>query len=474
MSFFCTSEQARQIDQQTISRFGISSAQLMKRAGEKIYQRVVEDYPSAKNILFLIGPGNNGGDGMIIAQSLRAQGKNTVILKEDGQLDLIYKKWDLIVDAVFGFGLNKNIEGFWQNVFLELNAKSNAPVVAVDIASGLDGTTGDVRGVALKADQTYSLVCLKIGQLINWGPRYSGRISVLDIGTPKSLLIELCGRQTVFTEKLALKLLFKEESPLINKSRRGHCLIIGGSKGYWGALELSAMMAARAGAGYVSVSSFDSLPEVFQNHPDFLMRKADEKGEFISTLPKVTSLIIGPGLGKDNRIKKLLKMIQTRLPLIPAVIDADALGFLPTPPLPENWVLTPHAGEMARMMQSDSTSIESKRYFYAKSAQVRFSSTVLLKGFRTVVCSETRDFLIFSGHPSLAKAGTGDVLSGMIGGLMAQGYDVQTASCLGAYLHGKLGEYFAAKYDHSFSLLASDLRFLFPEMLKHLKEKHYA
>jgi NAD(P)H-hydrate epimerase len=504
-------DDAIEIDKKTTLEFGISSDELIKRACLKLSERFDEKFRELRKntaVIFLIGPGNNGKDGLGMSELLKSNGYNcenfifskeyldnslvkevhpksfnpsTEVLKHIRELQGATKTQIIIVDALFGIGLSRSIPIILHELFFSLNSICNIIVVSIDIPSGINATTGLILGTALKAKYTFTIGKPKSGLFLNYGGTYSGFISVLDIGFPKELEEKLEQTPTfLFTKKEAVKLLPPLREPLTNKTKQGHLWVLAGSNGMTGALTLTTEAAARMGVGYVSYSTLASsqyLPKVL---PDFLQKPWPSLSQKQSlNFSKISSIIIGPGLGKSKKVRKLFENLmdefqikKSRIPNIPILIDADGINALKqTDKFAPNWIITPHAGELSRLLNVPSREIENHRIYYAQLAAKQQGCIVVLKGFRTIVADRNHQVIIYSGHPVLAKAGTGDVLSGFIGGLLGQGYNPFDAACLGAFLHGALGTRYVKKYKNDFTLLASDLKYLLPELIRELRTR---
>lgn len=462
-----TREETQIIEKLSSERFGRSGNVLMANAGRAIAAALVAhcDVKASTKILILCGPGNNGGDGRLVARDLATtHGVRDVIVIDDpdGVTSDSFADVDLVVDALFGIGLNRAIEGKWASVIQRLNA-SRRPIAAIDGPSGLDANRGVVLGIAVRARWTFACGPAKPGYFLQDGPAHCGRVYVLDVGFPAELVREQAHSIFLVGAKTARRL-WPKLSAVANKTGFGQLLVIAGSPGTEGAAVLSSTAAARMGAGYVRLASPAILPFDVKP-PDFLSAVFDDiaKGNF----GKANAVVVGPGLGVNDATAKILARLRDTS--TPAVVDADALTVLAKEkkfPLPPHWILTPHAGELSRLTGQDSKAIEADRLGSATEASRRLGCTVLLKGFHTVVASEGRAFIIASGGVALAKAGTGDVLAGFIGGLLAQKLECVEAAVLGAYLHGHLADRWVRAGRGERTLMASDLPGLFTELIQ--------
>lgn len=522
MQQLLTATQSHQVDARTQEVLNITANELMNRAGKEISHMILNDFPTQDTFLVLVGPGNNGGDGFVIAKELLMQNKAVIVFclqegtsplwtQKKKELEGIHKniQWincqnqkhyerlkglsrnTLVIDAIFGVGLNKDLSRSLQKTLKLFTSYSK--VIAVDIPSGLNATTGKASPGTLQALITYTVGSPKLGMIIGDGPMLCGKIKIVNIGFATDAYQELSPKIFFYGKKQARKSLPSFASWKINKSHRGHLLVIGGSPGMEGAAVLAALAGARMGAGYVTMAKWPSAQHInyaasysqigkrknieANLSPVILNATIDKNLNFLNAIKSPTSIVIGPGLGRDKKSNQLFKKILEKFSEIPVVVDADAIHALADLKaekklircLPLNWVLTPHSGELSYLLQSISVNINKTKLESALCAQKIFGGNILLKGYRSLVAdNQDRVFVIGSGGPSLAKAGTGDVLSGMIGGLLAMGVNSLEATCLAAYLHGYAGDYFKYKYKNDFSLIATDIINFIPEIISKL------
>jgi NAD(P)H-hydrate epimerase len=397
----------------------------------------------------------------------------------------------LVADAIFGTGLSKNVTGKIAEIISFINS-SDAPVISVDIPSGISSDTGQIMGEAVRADYTVTFGLPKRGHLLYPGADYTGRLFIEDIGFPEELLHSEKLKAELL-EKGDVSLLIPERQQYSHKGDYGHVLIIAGSRGKTGAAFMCAKACLRVGAGLVTIGVPESLLNVFQSRvteemtlrlPDkgdgTLSSKALEKIlEFLSE--KADVLAIGPGISVTGDTKKLVKELLLKS-AVPAVIDADAINSLEgnkqilkkaKSPL----ILTPHAGEMAKLLRQSSVKdaeliakIEKDRINTAVSYAKETGTYLVLKGVPTVIAvPEGRVFINPTGNSGMASAGTGDVLTGILSGLLGQGLSPLEASILGVYMHGLAGD-IAAKSKGEHSLIASDIVDAIPEAFSFLKK----
>ncbi|MBI3811581.1 MAG: NAD(P)H-hydrate dehydratase [Nitrospirae bacterium] len=498
-----TAQEMQQLDRRTIEEFHIPAGTLMENAG----LRVVEEIESAwgflkgKVVTIAAGKGNNGGDGLVVARLLlersarvsvflltpsdQLTGEAWVnlerfqkisgrihILKEGtlGELERDLSQSDLIVDALFGTGLSSPVTGLAANVIASINA-SGKPVVAVDLPSGIHTDTGRVMGIAVKAAMTVSFALPKRGLLLYPGSDYTGRLKIVDIGIPQALIRQLPADLEWITPADVADSL-KRRPISAHKGSFGHVLVIAGSGGKSGAAVMASLSALRAGAGLVTLALPSGLEGTLPDRPNEIMtlplpQTGDRSVGKAALEPLIkfsqgkTVAAIGPGLSTHPETAELVRGLIAQLS-IPMVIDADGLNNLvgrldllkqARAPI----VLTPHPGEMARLIGAAVPEVQSDRFGVAAEFVRRHSVTLVLKGARTIVASKSGTMTINStGNPGMATAGTGDVLTGMIAGLIAQGHAPEQAARLGVYLHGLAGDLAAAEIGE-IGLLAGDL-----------------
>ena len=493
-----TVEQAFQIDEISQAVYGLTGEVLMESAGALAAREIDLTFLpelTRGHVAIVAGPGNNGGDALVVARHLHSSGYRDLsvflIAPKEAQSPLFkvqrqrtelqgirivdlteipdrvdqLKSAELIVDGIFGIGLKKPIAEPYLRVIETINS-SKARTVSLDTPSGLNCGTGRVEGTSVRADMTVTFGLAKPGFFVSEGPAQVGKLRVLPIGFPYEALRGIATTHFLFTEKLARRYLPAREETS-NKSDHGHLLLIAGRPGYWGAGILAGGSGYRMGAGYVTWASFEQPLEVLKDIPEILT--ADIRDDRVWK-QKLSAVAIGPGLGAGKETAELIERLK-KLEL-PVVVDADAITACVEHnlfPLPANWVITPHTGEMSRILKVNTQDIEKDRFRAAFEAFEKTKCHVLLKGYRSVIAFEKRCMVIHAGNSALAKAGTGDVLTGMIGGLLAQGMDTLPASATAAYLHGRLAdEWLRAGQDKS-SMTASDLKTLLPQVVGRLR-----
>jgi NAD(P)H-hydrate epimerase len=432
------------------------------------------------------GPGNNGGDGFVTARVLRAGGRDATVFlavprtkvtgdaathlhileRSGGVVRMIdtpatlamladaVAGASLVVDALFGVGLARPIEGHFAEVVATIN-RARARL-ALDIPSGLDTDTGRVLGVAVRAERTVTMAAHKVALAGAPGFAYCGDVEVCDIGVPPGLLAtqSLCAG-LVEEHDLALP----QGGPLDHKGTRGHALIVAGMPGMRGAGRLAATAALRAGAGLVTLAAQGELTA----DDSIMTRSLADDAALTPLLEGKAAVVIGPGLGRSERAAAWVGDVLAAG--IPAVIDADALNLIAgvTAALAKAngpVVITPHPGEAARLLGTDTKTIEADRLAAARSLAAQTRTVVVLKGARTIVCDGTLgdDFCSINptGGPALGTAGSGDVLAGVIGALLAQGLTAVDAARAGVYAHGRAGDELARIHGER-GVISSDL-----------------
>lgn len=491
-----TAEEMREIDRRTIEGYGIPGQVLMERAGLCVAARVKELYGQRK-VIVLAGGGNNGGDGLVAGRQLFNEGWNVrvFLLAKEGKLSpdclLQYqaaKKLGmpvefrsqvgpkdlhgaLVVDAIFGTGLSKPVAGPVSEIIRLIN-RTDVPVISVDIPSGISSDDGRIMGEAVKADASVTFGLPKIGHYLHPGAEYTGRLFVEDIGFPRELISSDRLRTEVVAHEDAA-LLIPERPASSHKGVYGHVLILAGSRGKTGAAIMAARACMRSGAGMVTIGVPEGIADIVQavvSEEMVLPLPDDGTGAFSAdVLEKVLSFIagrvdvcaIGPGIRVTPGTKRLVSGLVS-VSTVPLVIDADAVNalqgkasILKTAKSPV--ILTPHIGEMSRMTGTEMPDILADLPGTARGFSSGFGSYLVLKGAPTLVASPEGTVSInTTGNPGMATAGSGDVLTGMLAGLLGQGMNPLDAAVLGVYLHGLSGD-IAAAARGMHSLIAGDI-----------------
>jgi NAD(P)H-hydrate epimerase len=413
---------------------------MMERAGGAVAAAVSRDYPGA-HVVAVCGKGANGGDGRIAAQKLGAE-----VVEVGAALPAA----DVVIDAIFGTGFHgEPREEAARSI--EAIRSSGVPVVSVDVPSGVDASTGEVSGVCVEAAQTVTFHGEKVGLAVAPGSLHAGRIEVADLGLEHSKT-----RHARVTSEIVRRLPRRRRDG--NKYRSGSVLVVGGAPGMTGAVCLAAEAAFRADAGYVSVAApRESLPVVETRLLEAVKRPLEEASE---AAERATALALGPGLGRNEEARELVRRLLEETQL-PAVVDADGLfGFEPLERSAPT-VLTPHSGELGRLLNVETAWVDAHRLEAVGRALERFRCIVLLKGSETIVAAPGARILISTGTPRLATAGTGDVLTGIVGAFLAKRMEPQLATAAAARAHADA----ALAVPHERGLVASDVIAQLPGVL---------
>jgi ADP-dependent NAD(P)H-hydrate dehydratase / NAD(P)H-hydrate epimerase len=428
-----------------------SIPELMERAGAAVAREAMLAFPAARSFACVCGGGSNGGDGRVAARVLRDAGRAA-----DGTNEI--DGYDVVVDALFGTGFQGEPRPEAADLIARMNAAA-APVVSVDVPSGVEASTGEIAGAAVEAYLTVTFHAPKVGLVVAPGRFHAGRVVVADIGLEDA-------PTELRRAAPALLDVIPRRSPGDSKYTAGSVLVVGGQPGMTSAACLTAMAAFRADAGYVALAvPEEALPtaEVLALEPVKIpWRDEDAVKTIRAAAERATALAIGPGLGRGSHRKSLVRALLEQVDL-PAVVDADALFELEPVARDAAMVLTPHAGELGRLLERDSEWVDAHRLTAVHEAAQRFGAVVLLKGTDTLIASpDGRTIVSDYGPPSLATAGTGDVLTGVVAAFLAKGVDPSTAAAAAAVAHGLAG----AAAPTQAGLVASDLLNLLPSTLE--------
>jgi ADP-dependent NAD(P)H-hydrate dehydratase / NAD(P)H-hydrate epimerase len=498
-----TAEQMREMDRLTIHEYGVPSLALMERAGEGIARVILDRFFKAakKGVLVVAGKGNNGGDGFVVARLLKQKripcevvllarrgGLSTdaahnlrAFIKRKGkvveidaggltQLGRRISQSGLLVDAILGTGVKSEVTGLFAEAITLMNA-SGLPIVSVDIPSGLDTDRGTALGVSIQAEMTVALGYPKLGEVIFPGLSSVGELAVADIGIDHRAVEKVAPKTELLDDEM-IRWLVPRRDPDTHKGTYGHLLVMAGSRGKTGAAILACRAAMRMGAGLVTLAAPRSLNDIFASSLVEVMTEplrdnvAEEMeplgdAEWRRLLERKNALLFGPGVGVTEAARNALRWLLKTLE-VPWVIDADGLTNLAididrlrsakSPP-----ILTPHPGEMARLIGRDTAAINKDRVGAAQFFAVTHRCHVVLKGARTVIATaDGRVFINPTGNPGMASGGMGDVLAGMLAALLGQGFSPEDAMKLGVYLHGLVGDRVAAERG-PIGLIASDI-----------------
>jgi len=492
------SAEMREIDRAAIEGFGIPGLTLMDRAGRAVAEAAEALAAPRGRIVVVCGGGNNGGDGYVAARLLRGTGREAEVvalvpadrlsrdaravreqaeragvpIDDQGEL-LSFEAGpgDVVVDAVFGTGLARAPEGAFAEAIariLSLRA-AGARVLAVDVPSGLSADSGRPLGACVRADRTVTFGFMKRGLCIYPGADYSGDVSVVDIGIPPAA----AGRVPVTCEMLTeaeARALLPPRRPDAHKGDAGRVLVVAGSRGKTGAAHLALLGALRGGAGLVTLAAREEVvPLALSGLPEAMSQPLPGAGALgrgdldalLAAAKGADALVVGPGIPRGAETAALLRSLLEKA-RIPAVLDADALNALAEIPtllegLPPGVVLTPHPGEMARLVGTSADEVQRDRIGVAAAKAKQWGVAIVLKGARTVVAAPSGPpAVIPTGNAGMATGGTGDVLAGLVGALLAGGLPAASAARVGAFVHGRAGD-LAARTHGQRGLLASDL-----------------
>jgi NAD(P)H-hydrate epimerase len=475
------------LDRRAGEEYGLPTLLLMEAAGRGVLEaaRHLVQGPHPR-VVIVAGRGNNGGDGLVAARLMLAAGwRVTVVLLardaevtgdaavnlhaarragveivqlEDTEIRGLLAGADLVVDALFGTGFRGPVAGLAARAIEAINA-SGRPVLAVDIPSGVHGDTGAVEGLAVRATATVTMGLPKCGLVLFPGAAYAGRIWVADVGHPKRL-IEGSPVSTALLTHATVNDLVPHRRPDAHKGDAGRVLIVAGSVGGSGAAILATLGALRAGAGLVTLgvpaaiypvvgsAVIEGMPHPLPDHEGALAAEAAQR--ILELAESADVVACGPGLATLPGPASVVRRLVADCPR-PLVLDADALNIIASGTAPlagprDEWVLTPHPGEMARLLDTTIEDIQRQRVQTARIAAQRFKAVVVLKGARTVIADpHGKAFVVPTGNPAMATGGMGDVLCGAIAGFLGQGLAPLAAACVGAYLHGLAGDLVAAE-----------------------------
>ena len=513
--YLVTADEMQRMDRATIESFGIPGRVLMENAGRGatafFLEAVYRDHPGAVGIV--AGRGNNGGDGFVMARYLHQKGLRATVfllseksrIKGDAAANLklldtmgvpvvemadaeafesrkpLMRHQRTWIDAILGTGLSSDVRGYFGTIIDFIN-QQDRPVFAVDIASGLNSDTGQVCGVCIQAAATATFGFSKVGLLSYPGRTLTGQLKIIEIGIPPHVATRIGCRQHLITPG-ALKKKIPQRSAAAHKGHTGHLLILAGSPGKTGAAAMTATAAIRAGAGLVTLGISKSLNPVLETMvtevmtvgmPETADGALDESAHksVASLIKEKRCLAMGPGLGTHGSTGRLVhRLIEESH--VPMVVDADGLNLIAAEPSVLSRrrspiILTPHPGEMARLSGDSTADIQNDRIGHARSFAERYQVHVVLKGAATVVARpDGTVFVNATGNPGMAAGGMGDVLTGLIAGLITQGVETSAAAQAGVYLHGMAADRMAKK-KAPVGYLATEVIDTLPEVMDEL------
>ncbi len=506
-----TAEEMRNLDRLTIERYRVPGHVLMERAGAGATRVLLELFPylrrRGRRVVVVAGKGNNGGDGFVIARQLRRRkiatdvillarsaevsgdaarqlrayqrGRTRVVeVAETNGLGALAERLqhaDLIVDAILGTGLKSEVRGLLREAIELINA-AGVPVLAVDIPSGLDADTGLPLGAAIQAEATATFAFAKIGHVLYPGVQLTGALAVVDIGIADEAVSQH-PPHTALLDGGDVARLVPRRAPDAHKGDCGHVLVIAGSFGKTGAAQLASRAALRIGAGLVTLVGPHSLYPVYAGGvleamtdvlPDADGRICFDEGQLRALVEHKTAVVIGPGIGTHEDARRTVHWLLQHAGA-PVVIDADGLTCLASDLTALDrarvaTILTPHPGEMARLIGANTAEVQGDRVGTARRFAAEHRCVLVLKGARTVIAGPSSSWINPTGNPGMASGGMGDVLAGMLGGLLAQGLEASEAARAGVYLHGAAADRIAATRG-AVGMIASDLLAQLPATL---------
>ena len=500
MQLWVNAAQMKAADQYTIQKLGVPSLELMEHAAQACVQVLEDEKVDLSHVCVVCGSGNNGGDGFAIARILQnnryfvetfcvgnpehyteeTQEQMHRLQECGGKITYGMPQEDsysVIIDAVFGVGLSRKVEGRYRQVIEQMN-RMRGTKFAVDIPSGLSATTGCILGCAFKADYTVTFQLKKIGLELSQGRTMAGRVIVPDIGISTDSICE--DQEIVRTAgKDIYRKMLPDRPEDSNKGTYGRLLVIAGSKGMAGAAYLNAHAAYMTGAGLVRIYTSSDNREILQTLlPEAIVTTYEEynKEELLSLLTWADGVCIGSGLGMSRLSEKILKTVIEYVK-VPCLIDADGLNLLAenknylNQMAERRFVITPHMKEMSRLTGISVEELKADRIQILKDFSSRYRITCVLKDSRTLIASEEKGIRMnLTGNSAMAKAGSGDVLAGVISGWMVQGKEAEDAAELGTYIHGLSGD--LAKFEKGvYSVMARDLIEYISKALMKLEEE---
>jgi len=513
--YLVTAREMQQMDQMTIQEIGIPGRILMENAGAGAFRFMSRVFPDVmdRTVAVIAGRGNNGGDGFVIARHLFQQEVSVKVfllstvdrVQGDARanLDLLFalgipvvevpdantlrkqkaamRRYDIVVDAIFGTGLNSDVRGHYRDAIQFINSLDR-PVLSVDIPSGLNADNGQICGLSIQAAATATFAFPKIGHSVYPGAGLTGELDIIDIGVPRQVVDRIKPRQFLLRKEMLAGIL-QNRDPNTHKGKTGHLLVVAGSPGKSGAAAMTATTAMRVGAGLVTLGVPEGLHAVIEPQVTEVMTYAlpqttdgmlDDNGldALLELAAGKRCMVVGPGIGTAEETKTLLGglLASNKLPM---VIDADGLNILSDrmarfKPQPYPLILTPHPGEMGRLCGVSAAEIQRNRIEHARSLATRLEAHVVLKGAHTVMAHPDGSVYVNpSGNSGMASGGMGDVLTGAIAGFITQGYGPKDAIHLGVFLHGAAADYLC-QHKGPFGYLATEVMTRLPDQIRNL------
>lgn len=462
----------REAERRAITEHGVAGAEMMARAGAAAFEQIRRRWPERRRLAVYCGAGNNAGDGYVVARLALLAGYRVEVyalsdpaglpvdaaeaasgfMQAGGGIEVPGDSLSgdgVVVDALLGIGLSRPVSERYASAIAAINAAA-APVVAIDVPSGLDADTGNVLGRAVAADLTVTFIGLKRGLFTGLAADYCGEIVCDSLALPCEVL---SGAGSIYR-------LTKTPPParprVAHKGHCGHVLAVGGNVGYSGAIRLAGEAALRAGAGLVSIATRAAHSALLNlGRPELMCHGTETAAELAELLDKASVVVVGPGLGQDAWARAMFAAVLASGKR--CVVDADALNLLAArPERRDHWLLTPHPGEAARLLASTTAQIGADRFESLAKLQRRYGGVCILKGAGSLIGDGSGCYVSPTGNPGMASGGMGDVLAGLLGGLLAQGWSMLEAAKLGVYVHGEAADRLAMRHGER-GLLAGDL-----------------
>lgn len=472
-------DQIRQLERLAIEQ-ECSAIELMQRAGQAAFQALLAQWPLARSLLIVCGKGNNAGDGYVVAKLAQKKGLQVTMrylgklqdlpeaaawalaaAKESGVEDIKpfdsheTLQTDVVIDALLGIGIKGEVQGDYFHAIQYVNAQKK-PILSIDVPSGLNADTGQIAGIAVKATLTLTFIAFKCGLFTSQAGDYLGILNYSDLGLPAALLNQI-PPTSLTLDWSSLSSLLQPRPRDTHKGFFGHVLVIGGNKGMAGAVRMAGEAAARVGAGLISIATQPNHADFIAGFcPELMCHGIKTAIELEALLERCTVIAIGAGLGQDEWAEELFfRGLQS---LQPKIVDADGLNILAKYPTHrEDWILTPHPGEAARLLNCSIAEIQADRFLAVEALQQRYGGIIVLKGAGSLIQAPSNlPRICLAGNPGMASGGMGDVLGGVLAGLLAQKLSLENAAYLGVLLHSTAGDKAAAEKGER-GLLASDL-----------------
>lgn len=479
-----TAARIKQIERIAIEDLGLPGIVLMRRAGQAAFAALMQRWPDAKAITVFCGGGNNGGDGYVVARLALQAGLHVVLmaLVDAGELkgDALTSCQDfmaaggrvqrfdgtgaiegVVVDALLGTGLNRQVDAGYATAINHIN-HSKMPVIAIDLPSGLNADTGAVMGDCVRANMTITFIARKTGLFTGQAADMTGDVVCDDLAVPTTAFSSIEPEAHLLVPRPMAK-----RRRCAHKGDCGRLVLVGGNLGFSGAIRLAGEAALRGGAGLVNILTHPDHATVLNlGRPELMCRGADESNAGQRMLAAADVLVVGPGLGLDAWAEACFQAALDANQ--PGVVDADGLNLLATKPCKrDDWILTPHPGEAARLLNCTTGDIAADRYAAVRALQSKYGGVCVLKGAGTLIADDSTIRVATVGNPGMASGGMGDVLAGLCGALLAQGLSAFDAACLAVDTHGRAADRVAATHGE-IGLLASDLLVEIPALLNGL------